>query len=90
MSRTVLARYTLPSRAGSVDAEVVLVNLGDENVLTPFVTWLHRLDAGEADGFFWGNYFYADQEAEAREDFFARCQRGDSTLQKRPASAVTI
>lgn len=64
---------------GLVDAEVVLVNLGDENELTPFVTWLHRLDAGEANGFFWGHYFYPNEETEARDDFFTRCGRSVRT-----------
>jgi hypothetical protein len=60
---------TLPPRAGTEPAEIVLAYL-PHNPVTPLATW--QRTKGEYGGTFWGHYFKDDEVDEAIADFEAR------------------
>lgn len=66
-----LMRARLPSSEGSMEAEIVLRDMG-ENRPHRYVTHQHNIMFGDGDGFYWGHYF--SDRAEAEKDFFARCK----------------
>ncbi len=65
----IIASMATPAAPATRPGRVILVNRGGD--FEPFVTgWL-----GDGDSSWcWGHYF--QNEAEAREDFAARCKRG--------------
>lgn len=59
MSRKLIASRALPSRAGNMEAEIVLMYVPSSP--HPFVTWQRNIEDG---GTYWGHYFATQEEAE--------------------------